>query len=139
MAGEREYARIAPRFENAGGDRRCTGYVDVITNGEMPGRHGRSGQCAALANDGGTRHPHTGGHGGVVTHLAVMADHDLVIQFHAIAQHGILQRTAVYRGIGSDLDIIANEYATQLGNLGPTALAARIRCEAEAVGPKDTT
>src|SRR5690606_29050215 len=62
------------------------------------------------------------GHGGVVADLHVVRDHDLVIQLDAVADQRIGQCPAVDGGVRTDLDVIANGHATDLGNLLPDAL-----------------
>src|SRR5690606_6403912 len=108
--------------------------MNVIAQRDVTGSHGRTGQRAAFADDGGTRHAHTRGHGSMVTNLAVVADHDLIVELYAVAQHGVFERTAVDRGIGTDLAIVADDHATQLRDFGPRTLGTRVGSEPEAVG-----
>ena len=49
----------------------------------------------------------------------------LVIQLHVFFDHGIVQRTAVYGRIGTDLDMVANDHAPDLRDLQPFSLFPR--------------
>src|SRR3546814_18490584 len=76
----------------------------------------------------------------MVADLAVVADHDLVIEFDAIAEYGVLDGPTVNRRIGADFNIITQYYPAQLGDLGPgPGFPGRIRGKAEAVGAQHNT
>ena len=50
----------------------------------------------------------------------VVCDLYLVIELDPVTDHGIVERPAVNRGIGANLDIIADHHTTNLRNLDPT-------------------
>src|SRR5690606_37351369 len=104
--------------------------------GDVARSHGGPCQGAAFADDRGPGDTHAGCHGGVITNLAVVGDHDLVVELDTIAKHGVLECTTVDGRVGADLNVIPQHHTAQLGDLGPCALGARIGCEAEAVGPQ---
>jgi hypothetical protein len=49
----------------------------------------------------------------------------LIIEFYTLFNDRILQRATVYRGVCTDLDIVANANTTGLGNLDPVTLISR--------------
>jgi len=65
------------------------------------------------------------------TDTDVMSYLDLVIQLATLFDHGVVERTAVNRGIGADLDIVFNHDAAQLRNFMPSLL---VKHEPEAIG-----
>ena len=71
------------------------------------GEHGRS--CDA----------HHRGHGAVVTNAHVMGNLNQVIQLNAIADHGVIQGTAINRGIGPDFNVVSQHHLADLGNSVP--------------------
>ena len=109
--------------------------MDVVAQDQVARQHGRAGDGAARADDGGPGDAHAGRHGGVVPHPDVVADHDLVVELDAVAEHGVFQRPAIDRGVGADFDVVADRDAADLGDLGPCAgVGARVGGEAETVG-----
>src|SRR5690606_17130659 len=81
-----------------------------------------TGDHAVPADLGAAGNAAATGHGGVVTDLHVVRDHDLVVQLHAIADQGVGQRTAIHRGVGTNLDVVADGHPTDLRDLLPDAL-----------------
>src|SRR5690606_25016153 len=114
--------RIGARFGNRSGDHGHAGnehvvaYLDVANHADTAGNHAVAPDLGAAGNTAAT------GHGGVVADLHVVRDHDLVIQLDAVADQRIGQCPAVDGGVRTDLDVIANGHATDLGNLLPDAL-----------------
>jgi hypothetical protein len=76
-------------------------------------------------------HADAAGHGRVRADMAVVADLDLVVELDAVLDDGVGQRAAVDRGVGADVDVVADQHAPGLRNLDVDAVLAR---EAEAVG-----
>ena len=68
---------------------------------------------------------------GVRADHAVVADLDLVVELHAVLDHGVVERAAVDGGVGADLDVVADAHRAHLRDLHP---AARVGRHAEAVG-----
>src|SRR5690606_24170255 len=87
----------------------------------MPDQANTAGQHAVATDLGASGNTCTTGYGSVFANLHVVGDHDLVIQFHAIADDCVGQRTAVDRGIGADLYIITNTNAAELSDLLPVS------------------
>jgi hypothetical protein len=55
-------------------------------------------------------------------------DLDLVVELDAVLDHRVVEGTAVDGGVGADLDIVADDDAADLRNLGPAASATRGQC-----------
>ena len=76
----------------------------------------RRRRCAALADGGRTGHP-THAAIAVCADAAVVTHHDLVVQLDAVGHEGVFERAAIDRGVGADLDVVADGHAAQLGIL----------------------
>src|SRR5262245_36240670 len=74
------------------------------------------------------------GDGAVRADAHVVADLNLVVELDALLDHGVVERAAVDRGIGADLDVVADAHRADLRNLHPAAFLAG---DAEAVGADD--
>src|SRR3990167_5694509 len=85
----------------------------------MPHQPHATGEHAMLADLGAAGNTHAGGHGGVIANLYVVSDLDLVIELHTVTDHGIGQGSAIHSSVHTDLHIVADQYATDLGNLVP--------------------
>ena len=55
----------------------------------------------------------------------VVSDLNQVVELDALFNHGVRQGAAVYAGVGTDLDIVANTHAAQLLDFFPTSLMRR--------------
>ena len=64
----------------------------------------------------------------------VMTNLDQVVELDAVFNHGVLQGTPVYAGVGTNLNIIANTNGTELLYFFPAAL---VRCKAETISTND--
>ena len=58
--------------------------------------------------------PDTAGHGRVGADVHVVANLDQVVQLDAVFNHGVVQRTAIDAGVGSDLDIVADAHGARV-------------------------
>src|SRR5690349_1132191 len=85
----------------------------------MPADVGAAGDAGAAGDRGVRANAH------VVAHL------DLVVELDALFEHRIVDRAAIDRGVGADLDVVADAYGADLRNLDPAALFLG---DAEAVG-----
>src|SRR5260221_1654892 len=74
---------------------------------------------------------HAAGHRGVRADARVVADLDLIVELHALLDDGVVERTAVDRGVGTDLDIVADAHRADLRDLDPAPVVVG---DAEAVG-----
>src|SRR5262245_3947953 len=70
-------------------DHREPGDRHVVAHGKMADEPGHAADLAALADGDAAREADAGGHGGVRTDAAVVADLDLVIEPHALFEHGV--------------------------------------------------
>src|SRR5262245_58906384 len=80
------------------------------------------------------RDANAAGDGAVRADAHVVADLNLVVELDALLDHGVVERTAVDRGVGADLDVVADAHRADLRDLHPAAFVAR---DAEAVGADD--
>ena len=63
-----------------------------------------------------------------------MADVDEVVEFYSFGDHRVVERAAIDRGVGADLDVVANFDDAGLREFPVAAFALRV---AEAVGADD--
>src|SRR5258705_104904 len=91
----------------------------------------RAADRAVPADTRAARNGGTPGHRRMGADAHVMADLDLVVQLDAVLDHRVVERAAVDRRVGSDLDIVAYKGTTRLRDLDP---ASRIARHAETVG-----
>src|SRR5690606_3196616 len=92
-----------------------------------------------FTNDGGAGDAHAGCHGGMIPNLAVMANHDLVVQLHTITQNGVFQSTTIDSRIRANFYIVAHDHPTELCNLRPAALSTRVGRKTKSIGTKHTS
>src|SRR4051794_7216555 len=97
----------------------------------MSEHHGGAAKSAVLADHRAAGHADASCHCSVGADAAVVPYLYLVVELDAIFDDGVGQRAAVDRGIGADLDIIADDDAPGLGNLDPCAVLVG---KAESVG-----
>ena len=62
------------------------------------------------------------GNRGVAADVDVVGDLDEVVELDPVFYHRIFQCASVYRGVGADLHIVADEDPTHLGDLDPDAI-----------------
>src|SRR5687767_13487299 len=131
---DRETAGVHPRLANArrnegfAGDRDVVADRELATDSHLPADH------AALTDRraaGDTRLPR---HDGVRTDMHVVGDVHLIVELHAVADHGVLDRAAIDRALRADLDIVADADRADLRDFHPRAA---VRRKAEAVGADD--
>src|SRR5690606_26353928 len=96
----------------------------VIADLDMEDHPYSAGDHAVAADAGTAGNADAGRHGGVVADLDVVGDLDLVIELDAVADHGVAECATVDRGVGANLDIVADQYAAYLGDLVPLTLGA---------------
>src|SRR5437667_3465513 len=84
-----------------------------------------------LADDTRTGKSHLRGHDGVRANLAVVANVHQVVEFHALGDARVIERTAVNRRVGANFDIIANLHNPNLRELPlppfPESVAESVR------------
>src|SRR5262245_46746759 len=113
------------RDESRRRDRDAVGNFDVSHDA----RGAADGAVAADASAAGNAY--AGGHRGVRADANVVRDLDLIVELDPVLDYGVIERPAVYRRIGADLHVVANQDSPRLRNLDP---APRFRRKAEAVG-----
>src|SRR5690606_12063827 len=135
MLGVRVYTGVTTRLGDAGGNGRAARDIDVVAQDQMARQHGRPAYRAAFSDHCRTRHAYTCRHGGVIAYLAVMTDHDLVVELDAVPDHGVFKRAAIHGGIGPDFNVVTQRHAANLRDFGPgTGIVARIGRKTEAIG-----
>jgi len=88
----------------------------VSNHADPAGDHAVTTDLGAAGDAGATRHR------GVVPHLHVVRNHDLIVQLHTVTDQRVGKRAAINGGIGAYFDIIADTHAADLCNLLPSAL-----------------
>src|SRR5205809_927730 len=124
-AGIGARARYGLRHHRRGGDRHVVGDRQMADDARGTA-DGAVPADARAACDG-----YTPGHRGMGTDVHVVADLDLVVELDAVLDHRVVERAAVDRGVGADLDVVTYHGAPGLRNLDP---ASGIRRHAETVG-----
>ena len=100
-------------------------------------QHNRSPAHGAVGPDVGTaRDPDAAGHRRMGADVDVVANLNQIVQFHAIFDHGVVERAAIDAGVGADLDVVADADCAQLFDLDPGPLMGR---EAKSVRPDHHT
>src|SRR5690606_14276136 len=130
-----QVAGIDARFGDRLGDQRPRRHHHVVRDAEVAGDTGLAADHAARADLRTAGDTGAAGHDGVVTDAYVVGNLDQVVELHAITDHGVVERAAVDRGVGADLDVAADDDPTGLRNLDPGAGA--LACETETVGADD--
>src|SRR5690606_24809817 len=113
---------IGARFGDRTGHHGHTGDEHVVADFDVPDHADAAGDHAMTADLGAAGNAHAARHGGVVADLHVVRDHDLVVEFDAVTDQGIGQRSAIYSGIRADFHIVADGHAADLGDLLPDTL-----------------
>lgn len=101
------------------GDQRHAGQMDMVGDVEVAGHSGGAPKHTMTADPGAARNANLGRHGTVIANVNVMGDLDEIIQLHAIADHGIVQRAPVDGGIGADFHVVPEHHPPQLGDPVP--------------------
>lgn len=136
MRQERKHTgEMAAGLPDRFGDRGAAGYRGPVGDGQMPGEIGGAANHAepadpCTAGNRGTARDH-----GMRADPHVMRDLDLVVELAALLDDRVRHRTAVDRGIGADLHVVAEHRPPRLRNLH-VAYAGRadIRRKTKAVG-----
>src|SRR5665647_408714 len=97
--GERIYSRIAARFGDGFADQREWCDLDIVGDLQMA-EDARAAADAAVSPDRGTAgDPHTTRDNGMRADMHVVRNLYLVVEFHTLLDHGVVQRAAVDGGI----------------------------------------
>src|SRR5581483_2520481 len=112
------YAGLGDRMTHHGGAQEN----DIVADRKVAADRDFSCDLAALTDRRAAGYSSESGDGRVRANVDVMSDHDEIVELDPLLDHRVLDRTAIHRRIGSNLDIRANAHRTNLGNLDPTAL-----------------
>ena len=107
---------IPARLQDIGRHRGATKYAHRRPASGAPTASRRHRWCSAR-RWWSNRPPHARGHRCVRADAAVVTHHDLVVQLDAVGHEGVFERAAIDRGVGADLDVVADGHAAQLGIL----------------------
>src|SRR5690606_24300491 len=116
---EREGARVEPGPANRAGHQRHRRDDHVVADAQVPQDARAATDHAALANHGAAGDAHAAGDRRVAADAHVVRDLDLVVELAAVADDGVVERTAVDGAVGPDLDPVADHHPPELANLAP--------------------
>src|SRR5918996_545040 len=120
-------------------DERAHRDVDVVRDPDMADDHRRAADRYVAADVGAAGDADAARDRAVRADAHVVANLDLVVELDALLDHRVVERAAVDRGVGADLDVVADAHAPDLRDLHPatplaTLVAALLARDAEAVG-----
>jgi len=118
-----ENRRIGTRHRNRLRDHRSSRHDDAIDDRQVSGDHRVAPQHAVFAYPRAPGNSRAPGYGGVGADVAVVADLDLVVQFHALFYHRVVQRAAVDGGAGADFHVVADYNTADLRDFQPIILS----------------
>lgn len=119
-----------------GADDACLASEDsVVTDGDMAIHAGLSGHDDVIADLGASGDADLRAEEIVLADLDIMSQMAKVIDLGAAADDGIVHRTVVYGGTGTDLDVISNDSAAELSNV--MVVACLVSGEAETLTADD--
>src|SRR5712691_13327403 len=126
--GDRAARQAAPdlsgghiaRHAGLGGDHGSRADRDVVRDTNLARQHGPASYRAG-ARDADLRHQDD-----VLSHVAVVADLDEVVDLAAPPDPGFTERRAVDGGIGADLDVVSDAQASDLRDLAMRRTVERV-------------
>src|SRR5258706_12383692 len=124
-------ARVGAWLQDRARDESSGGNVDVIDDVQMAEDQRRAAKGAMAPDVGAAGDTDAAGHRGMRADARVVADLDLIVELHALLDDGVVERTAVDRGVGTDLDIVADAHRADLRDLDPAPVVVG---DAKAVG-----
>src|SRR6218665_3235228 len=104
--------------------------MHMVGQFQMPEHDGSAADRAVRAYARTAGHADTAGQRRALADAHVLADLYQVGELDAVFDHGVLQRAAVYAGVGADLYIVANAHGAELLDFDPLPVLGR---EAKAV------
>src|SRR5262245_51389028 len=105
----REEAGVLARLQDRAGNHGAGADVHAVHDLQVTEHHCRAAERAVRADVGAAGDADAAGDGGVRADARVVADLDQVVQAGAFLDHGVAEVAAVDRGVGTDLDIVADE------------------------------
>ena len=127
-----DHGGINAGFADRFGDESVRVYGRVIGDFQVSQNRRATAQAAAFADARAAGDGDATRHHGAVADRYVVRDLDVVIQLHAVADDGIVQRAAGDGGVGADVAVVADFDATELGDTHPVAVAGGSITEAVA-------
>src|SRR5262249_11175974 len=107
------------------GDAGQTRKTRPIPDRHMVGDAGHAADNDKVAQHHTPRNADLTGQYAMTSDFRVVPDLHQIINFLALADHGVAERAAVDRRIRADLDMILHDHAAELGNLHVTVSAGR--------------
>src|SRR6185312_11425840 len=111
------YPRFADRIVDLGRGRDH----GAVGNFEVTADHRGAADAAVRADARRARDADAAGDRRVRADHAVVADLDLVVELGALLDHRVVDRAAVDRRVGADLDVVTDHDAPELRDLAPAA------------------
>ena len=102
---------------------------------DMPHDIGGTANGTACSHRGAACNARACSHGHVAPQMHIVGNLDQVVEFDTVFNHGVVQRTAVDTGVGTNFHIVADAHTAQLLNLDPLPL---ILCKTKAIGSNDS-
>src|SRR5450830_1996434 len=134
MLGDRIKTGILPRLKNRPQGQRPSRDMNPVNDRNMAMDHGCAANRTIFADTGTAGDTGTGGNSCMRTNMAIVGNLNLIIQLDPVFQHSIGQGTTIYRGVGTNFNVIADDHATDLRNLDPFTTVIG---ETETVGTND--
>jgi hypothetical protein len=97
----------------------------MIGYGQMPEYDSGTGDFTGASDNRATGNTDTGGDSGVRTDADIMCNLDLVIEFAALLDHGIVEGPTINRAISAYLDVIGDDNTAKLRDLVPVLCVQR--------------
>src|SRR5436190_11118688 len=124
-------ARIGAWLQDRARDESSGRDVDVIDDLQVAEDHRRAAKGAMAPDVGAAGDTHAAGHRGMRADARVVSNLDLIVELHALLDDGVVERTPVDGGVGTDLDVVADAHRADLWDLDPAPVVVG---DAEAVG-----
>src|SRR6218665_309876 len=99
--------------------------MHMVGQFQMPEHDGSAADRAVRAYARTAGHADTAGHRRVLADAHVVTDLYQVVELDAVFDRGVLQRAAVYAGVGADLYIVANAHGAELLDFDPLPVLGR--------------
>ncbi len=88
--------------------------MHTVSNGEMPKHHRGTTEGAVFTYFCAASDTDASRHRSMCPNVAIVSNLNLVVEFNTLFNHGIAQGSAVYTGIGTNLDIVTDYYTSCL-------------------------
>ena len=92
---------------------------------EVPEHPSLTAQRAAFTDYGTTGYAHTAGQCRIATNVHVVANLDKVVEFDAVFDHRVAQRTTIDAGVGANFNVVTYANSAQLFYLDPVTFVRR--------------